>query len=248
MAAINFKRASVQNFFKQDIINTRGAGASFGQIGLLKNQPRGATVICKTDCRVARVSKDCYIKVAKYQDQLLYKRRMDFFKNVDIFHSLKAEEISPLGYFGIDITFPKGKVILKEGAKVLSIFIVKSGDVVHRRKGLQISILGTHCIIGDVSLIKPDQQKSSFKEGDFVALSEVEVVELNLHDLFSVLRLESQEAISKSVLDKYKWHDSRFSQISNNDALKTMQASQGKKEKQLTIYDLLNTRNAAAGM
>jgi hypothetical protein len=120
----------------------------------MQNQPRGATVIAKTFCKLAKINKDVYVKVAKHQDQLNMKKKVEFLSQVNICQKLSNEELNIMGCFGNEVTYSKGSEIIKEGQTNLnSIKIIKSGEVKECRQGIEIALISTYGIIGDLALM-----------------------------------------------------------------------------------------------
>ena len=53
----------VQVAKKQRLLDTLPPGGVFGEMGLLDHQPRSATATAKTDCQVAAISEQRFIKL-----------------------------------------------------------------------------------------------------------------------------------------------------------------------------------------
>ena len=54
-------------------------GASFGELALIMNEPRKATVMCLTDCYFAVLEKQEYSKVLQRIQQKDHHKKLEFF-------------------------------------------------------------------------------------------------------------------------------------------------------------------------
>jgi CRP-like cAMP-binding protein len=57
-------------------------GSSFGELALLKNKPRTATIRCKTDTHCAVIDKESYQKIIKQIQEKQLNEKIEFLKTL----------------------------------------------------------------------------------------------------------------------------------------------------------------------
>ena len=70
--------------WKIDVVKLK-TGASFGELALLKNAPRAATIKCLTDCFFAVLDKDDYMKIIKRIHYKEETKKANFFLSIPFF-------------------------------------------------------------------------------------------------------------------------------------------------------------------
>lgn len=68
-----------------DEILTLKAGKSFGELALINNRPRAATIICKEDCHFITINKKSFNHAISKVMQKTIQESVDFFKNISFF-------------------------------------------------------------------------------------------------------------------------------------------------------------------
>lgn len=109
-------------------IATLDAGATFGELALLNNEPRAATVKAKTSVALATLYKDNYDRLlrAQYDGQL--KEKVKFLRSFPFFNDWTQLSLSKLTYFFIEIPYKRGDIVFTEGAAVHDVYFIKSGE------------------------------------------------------------------------------------------------------------------------
>lgn len=117
------------------VIRTLEAGASFGEIGLLKHVPRTATVRAKGPVRVLRVPRTTFMQIVADNDVTagdlgaLFKRR---YLQQGLARAMPALDTSKLGSLASEfqlVHFKPGDVIIKQGNVADAFFVIVSGIV-----------------------------------------------------------------------------------------------------------------------
>ena len=62
-------------------------GKSFGELALIKNKPRAATIICRSDCAFAVMDRSDYKKVLGKIEQKAMNRLTDFLYSLPFFQT-----------------------------------------------------------------------------------------------------------------------------------------------------------------
>ena len=111
----------IRKFFEDEIFkfNTNviklNDGKVFGDMGLLLNKPRSATILCLEDCHLAVLSKNDYINILKQSEQQKINNMLEFFQK-NMFPTAGKESIMRLiKMFEETKTFHYGEYVFKEG-------------------------------------------------------------------------------------------------------------------------------------
>jgi len=74
------------------------AGKSFGELALINNKPRAATIRCATECYFAVVSKADYDSLLKKIEMKKEKRFVDFLESLPFFSNQSRVALTKLKY------------------------------------------------------------------------------------------------------------------------------------------------------
>ena len=110
------------------------SGQSFGELALLNNSARAATIKCLEECFFAVIDRKNYEKVLGQAEQRRMLRKMDFFASLSFlshFSKPKLNRILPSFY---KMKLKRHQVVYHQGAPAEKIFIVKQGEFEVTRK------------------------------------------------------------------------------------------------------------------
>lgn len=151
------------------------AGMAFGELALLKNQPRSASIKCSTPCHFMTLTKEHYLKIIGRVENIRLEEKVNLLHSVSIFSSWTKRALEKLSYFFKSSKFVRKQVVYREGDNADWIFVVKSGefelsknsDLVKRKRksclieqklmgkiSNKVAILGTSEMFGDEEAIK----------------------------------------------------------------------------------------------
>jgi CRP-like cAMP-binding protein len=103
------------------------AGMSFGEMALLLDAPRNATIKCKEDCDFAVVHRKEFNEVLAKAELRKVQDKIDFFMSLPIFAKHSRRNISTLIYHFEMIKFNKGETIYTVGDEPNNVYIVYRG-------------------------------------------------------------------------------------------------------------------------
>ncbi|XP_064401623.1 uncharacterized protein LOC135347525 [Halichondria panicea] len=124
------------------IIGELGAGASFGELALLHNDRRRATIVCNEDCEFLKIDKPDYDEVLRKNHEWEWNTRTEYLKNHHLFCLWNPTYLRFAIQGSVLIEYPSDTLILKDLSsppdKVF--FIVKGTCIVAEKVYLLESI------------------------------------------------------------------------------------------------------------
>jgi len=120
-------------------VATLGPGMVVGEVGLLEDQPRNATLQCHSDVEFLVIKKQDFNRVLKgamnrLRFQQLHAPMRMFLKEFDFFKNLKSDVQRRMPEFVHYVHYEKDAVVFREGDKPQSFFIILTGEVMKWRK------------------------------------------------------------------------------------------------------------------
>lgn len=112
----------------QGEVNRAGPGQSFGELALMYNQPRQATVRALEDCVVWGLDGATFRKVII---DVAYRRRMlhkDLLSKVPLFATLSPTEVARIAEALVPISYKAGETIVRQGELGQEFFILADGQ------------------------------------------------------------------------------------------------------------------------
>jgi CRP-like cAMP-binding protein len=115
-------------------VATLGPGSIFGELALLHEQPRNATVTCSDDCELIIIKKNDFNALLKEEVERAKTEKFNFLQaycpGCKKLSALRTRKIDAVMYAFDKITVPKGHVFLKQdNACPVGVYLVSSGSV-----------------------------------------------------------------------------------------------------------------------
>eukprot|EP00347_Sterkiella_histriomuscorum_P021256 403334649 len=129
------------------------AGKSFGELALIKNKPRAATIKCLQPCHFAIMNKTDYQKVLQRIEYKNLHKIVDFLHQVPFMSFMTRTTLSKLQYSFETRTYKRNQVLYREGTQATHVYLIKSGEVeVSKKLVLKAKkVLNTQQYLGDLS-------------------------------------------------------------------------------------------------
>lgn len=105
-------------------------GEGFGELALLYNAPRAATITAKTNYVIWKLDRDTFNNIVKDAAAKKREKYENFLKNVEVLKTLDDYERSKLGDAVKEENYVKGDLIIKEGEEGDKFFLISEGTCI----------------------------------------------------------------------------------------------------------------------
>ena len=95
-------------------LKTYQPGESFGELALLYNAPRAATIIADTESVLFALDRECFNNIVKDAAMKKRERYEDFLKHVELLSNMDPYERSKIADALRPLKFKKGEYIVKQ--------------------------------------------------------------------------------------------------------------------------------------
>ena len=161
---ILFNKGDKGNYFyiikegKLELITEYGnkllkADETFGELALIENKKRTATVKCVEKCTLFLLNGKLFREVVTKLNEGELKERLNFLKAVSIFNVLDNNNLNAIAVGMLKCEFDVGQTIVYEGDVGQSIYIIKSGSVKCFKGETQVRILGSKDFFGESAVL-----------------------------------------------------------------------------------------------
>ena len=127
-------------------------GEAFGELALLYNAPRAATITANEDCLLWKLDRDTFNHIVKDASSKRREKYEAFLAKVQIFETMEPYERSKLADAFNESSVAAGETIIREGEPGNELFLLQSGSAI-ATKTLQAG--------------QPPQQVMEYKVGDY---------------------------------------------------------------------------------
>lgn len=137
-------------------VTTRGKDTCFGELALMYNAPRAATVRAKEHCKVWVIHRQLFRATVKKETTHLEDKFGDFLKGVELLKGLSQKERATLAAALEQKELGENEVLFEQGAESDGMYIIRSGEVVVEKDGAEVARSGEGDFFGERSLIKKE--------------------------------------------------------------------------------------------
>eukprot|EP00927_Polykrikos_kofoidii_P078868 TRINITY_DN75669_c0_g1_i1.p1 TRINITY_DN75669_c0_g1~~TRINITY_DN75669_c0_g1_i1.p1 ORF type:complete len:371 (-),score=54.89 TRINITY_DN75669_c0_g1_i1:129-1241(-) len=129
-------------------------GQSFGELALLYNCPRAATVVASEPSVLWSIDRDTFNHLVKEGYRIVRERHQRLVESVDLLKGLTESDRLRL----VDViklkTYSRGEQVLREGDVGDAFFMVEQGRAVAKKAGNVVREFGPHEYFGELALLK----------------------------------------------------------------------------------------------
>lgn len=149
------------DFYKDGAkVNSAASGSSFGELALLHNAPRAATVIATSDCKLWALDRVSFRKIVLANTASKRNMYGEFLREVPILKPLSDGELLRLSDALGSCIYQAGEVIVREGEPGEDFFMIEYGTAEVTKEGQgKLADLSKGDYFGEVALLhgKPRQ-------------------------------------------------------------------------------------------
>lgn len=169
------EKGTVDYLVDGKVVNTSSDGSSFGELALMYNSPRAATVIAKTDCILWALDRLTFRRILL--DGTSKKRSLyeNFLKEVPVLQSLSSYERSKLADALNTQVFKSGENVVTEGEAGENFYFIEDGtaEVIKEGQGV-VATLKKGDYFGELALLYDSPRQATVK-----AVTPLKAVSLN---------------------------------------------------------------------
>jgi len=160
-----FRKANKEDEGHGNQIKTYGPGEAFGELALLYNAPRAATIIAEEDSVCFSLDRDCFNNIVKEATVKRRERFDEFVNKVEILQELDAYERGQLSDCLTTETYNEGDTILKAGETGIKFYMIEEGtaNAVQDKDGQEEVVLQytPNMYFGELALLNDDVRQAS---------------------------------------------------------------------------------------
>ena len=148
------------------VVCTYEAGGCFGELALIYNSPRAATVTATSDCKLWALDLKTFRNILATNSSTKTVKRCGFLKKCQFLDALSNDQISKVSGALESVEYPDGACIVQQGAVADAFYILESGVVKCTQvKGtgaeLELLELGSGDYFGEMALMLNDTRHAS---------------------------------------------------------------------------------------
>lgn len=134
-------------------------GQYFGELALLYNAPRAATVVADQDCTLWSIDRVTFVCLVKDASKTAAQRRMTFLDEVPLLKALRPEEKASICDILQTRLVPKDTKIITKGEDGRELFILESGSAEARAEAKVLKSYAPKDYFGELALINNAPRK-----------------------------------------------------------------------------------------
>lgn len=143
------------------VVKTCGTGDVFGELALLYNCPRAASVVARSECVCWQLDRDSFGHIVR--DAAVKRREQydSFLKEVQLISTLGAYERSQIADALVPEVFAKGSTIVTQSEPGDKFYIVEEGKLYATKDGKRVKEYKAGDYFGELALLKNQPRAAS---------------------------------------------------------------------------------------
>lgn len=104
------------------------AGDHFGDLGIIRDKPRSATIICKDDCSFGILFSEEFKNIFSVVERKKFDEKIEFFKEF-LLKKVNENDLVKFVYAFEKRKLIRNEILYKEGDKINAVYLIKKGEV-----------------------------------------------------------------------------------------------------------------------
>jgi len=156
-----------------DVLKTCVGGDIFGELALLYNAPRAASVTAKAACLLWKLDRETFGHITSQASEKYRKTLKEFLSKVPILSSFKPAELGQLADVMVRTKVPADTNILTQGEEGDMFYILEEGSAIALKDGNQVNSYSEGDYFGELALLN---KKSGLRAATIKATTEVRLL------------------------------------------------------------------------
>lgn len=152
----------------EKVVKECGKNDVFGELALLYNCPRAASVESQEKCTLWQLDRDTFNHIVKEAAQKKRQRYDSFLSKVPLLGSMDTYERSQLADALRTVTFEVGDTIVTQGDAGDSFYIIEEGEAIADKNGSEVMSYGVGDYFGELALIRNQPRAATVKAKSLV--------------------------------------------------------------------------------
>jgi len=163
-------------------VKTLGPKQNFGELALMYDCPRTATIQAKTDAEVWALDRQTFKTCVLVLGEKKNRNQIDTLKAVEVFRNLGTDVLDTISRAMLPQAFAAGKPVITQGEEGSVFYIVESGELECSIDGKFIRTMKTGDFFGERALLTNEPRSATI-----TAKSDVEVLAMEREDFETLL-------------------------------------------------------------
>lgn len=116
------------NYISYDVAQYN-KGDSFGELSLLTNKPRAASIYCNSDCHLAVLEKTDYVRILSKMHELKIAKKVDFLQDLPMFGKCTRGFLQKLTYYFKEKVYKRKQILFRPGDLPSELLFIQDGEV-----------------------------------------------------------------------------------------------------------------------
>ena len=191
-------------------VKTYAKGEAFGELALMYNCPRAATVKCTESGTLWALDRGTFRAILCSSQASEDHDLSSFLGGIPLLASLTQEQLTKLTSVVVTLKFNGGEYIVRQGERADSIFFIRQGRVLCQRRGSEdVLPVGEAECFGESALNEEVEEDDRVRKADVVSDGTSTIVQLNAAEFHKLLGSSLQEVaaanFNKKILSAVKF-------------------------------------------
>ncbi|EAR90895.2 cyclic nucleotide-binding domain protein (macronuclear) [Tetrahymena thermophila SB210] len=109
-------------------VSTLKAGSSFGELALINDRPRLATIVCSQNCKFAVIDKDNFQRILKEQEEIKLIKALNLYSSIPLFENFSTYLLKQVHWSSFKVKYKMNEKVFAQGEESDCMYIVNSGQ------------------------------------------------------------------------------------------------------------------------